>query len=259
MSPFLNLTREFNAGALRAVVCSGQAVVLHRLAMMSKDGDWIVREEEESLAHIRSVLAAKGARYRFGAPLDARWLAGGWSAHLEFRQEDGLRVRTDFFSRPPRLSPDDLAALWQRCEKQDPPFTDARELVLMKMTLREKDYPIIGELARKLTTLEQQMLFSRSPRDLLRLCAEHPAEASKLAAQRTLLTLRDEDELAAALDAERRILMRADEQRLARYRLASSNWEAAWPKVESSSKGLPLEAAHRNLCDAAAISLPYSP
>jgi len=41
---YLDLTREFNAGRLRVVICSGQAVVLHRLAVMSKDGDWILRD-----------------------------------------------------------------------------------------------------------------------------------------------------------------------------------------------------------------------
>lgn len=34
------------------IITSGQAVVLHKLAIMSKDGDWIVREDEESLNYI---------------------------------------------------------------------------------------------------------------------------------------------------------------------------------------------------------------
>jgi len=34
-------------GRLRAILASGQAVVLYRLAIMSKDGDWILREETE--------------------------------------------------------------------------------------------------------------------------------------------------------------------------------------------------------------------
>lgn len=37
MSVYLTLTSEFNEGGLRAIVSSGQAVVLHRLAVMSKD------------------------------------------------------------------------------------------------------------------------------------------------------------------------------------------------------------------------------
>lgn len=45
-NPYVELTAAFNRECLRAVLSSGQAVVLHRLAVMSKDGDWILRERE---------------------------------------------------------------------------------------------------------------------------------------------------------------------------------------------------------------------
>jgi len=106
-----DLTTAFNSGGrLRAVICSGQAVVLHRLAVMSKDGDWILREDEAVLAHVLAVFQDYGANYRFGAPLDLGWLRGGWSSHFEFAFE-GLRIRTDFFTRPPRFSGSDLDLL----------------------------------------------------------------------------------------------------------------------------------------------------
>jgi len=154
---YLELTREFNDGRLRAILCSGQAVVLHRLAIMSKDGDWILREDEEALDHVLRVLARHGARYRFGAPLDLRWLVGGWSSHLEFRTKT-LRVRTDFFTRPPRVEKTSLAQLWREQEGRDPPFTGARILADMKKTNREKDYAVIGELARLMTDPRDQLL-----------------------------------------------------------------------------------------------------
>lgn len=44
-NPYLELTEELNRGRLRALLSSGQAVVVHRLAIMSKDGDWILRED----------------------------------------------------------------------------------------------------------------------------------------------------------------------------------------------------------------------
>ena len=72
-NPYVKLTTAFNAGRLRAVLSSGQAVVLHRLAIMSKDGDWILREDDETTGHVLDVLAERGApRYRLGAPLVAR-------------------------------------------------------------------------------------------------------------------------------------------------------------------------------------------
>jgi hypothetical protein len=110
---YQELTQAFNAGGLRAILSSGQAVVMHRLAVMSKDGDWIVREESAAMEHILSVLEDRGSRYRLGAPLDVRWMSGGWSSHFEFRS-GSLRVRTDFVTRPPRVSPGSLDVLWKR-------------------------------------------------------------------------------------------------------------------------------------------------
>ncbi len=101
MSIYLDLTRQFNAGALRAILSSGQAVVLHRLAIMSKDGDWILREEAQATQHVLQVLEGRGARYRFGAPSDVRWMSGGWSAHLEFATRSSASGPT---SLPVRLA-----------------------------------------------------------------------------------------------------------------------------------------------------------
>lgn len=261
MSVFVELTREFNEGALRAIISSGQAVVLHRLAMMSKDGDWVVREDPTALDHILSVLERHGARYRYGAPLDTRWMAGGWSAHLEFRRLESLRVRTDFFSRPPRLSADELARLWGEQEGRDVPFLGLRDLALVKMTQREKDYPIIGEVARRVPDVETQLLLSRSPRDLLQLATKHPGFAERLTERRPLLAhvASGEERLGVALDAERRELMRADEQRLQRYTAASAQWAGAWPALTRQLADLPLRAAHELLCEAATRYLPLKP
>lgn len=46
---YTELTREFNQGNVRAILCSGQAVVLHGLAIMSKDGDWILKADEQRI------------------------------------------------------------------------------------------------------------------------------------------------------------------------------------------------------------------
>jgi hypothetical protein len=248
VSIYLKLTTEFNRGRLRAVICSGQAVVLHRLAIMSKDGDWILREDEETLLHILSVLEARGAIYRFGAPLDLRWLRGGWSSHFEFRH-NGLRVRTDFFTRPPRLVPEDLQRIWEEQAGQDPPFTSAPDLARIKMTQREKDYPVIGELARLMPRIEDQLRFSRSARDLCSLAADHPALVERLARDRPLLALAavsgaDADRVGEALDAERRLLIKADAERVGRFEEAAGSWKDRWPRVYARIEGLPLREVH---------------
>lgn len=245
-NPYLELTGAFNRGRLRALVSSGQAVVLHRLAVMSKDGDWVLREDEEAVRHVLGVLDRRGARYRFGAPLDVRWLAGGWSAHFE-HWRGGLRLRTDFITRPPRLSAESIERLWRDAEASGRPVVAVEPLLRMKMTMREKDYAVIGELARLLDEPRLQLLFSRSSRDLIRLARAHPDALEELVPQRPLLALAAEgrEALEEALDRERRVLMRADEARLDRYRAAAETWAALWPAVSREIAGLPLFEAHR--------------
>jgi hypothetical protein len=257
MTIYLELTKEFNEGRLRAVICSGQAVVLHRLAIMSKDGDWILREDKEALQQVLRVLDRHGARYRFGAPLDVRWMAGGWSSHFEFRHES-LRVRTDFFTRPPRVSMEERDRMWHEQEDRDPPFVDARMLAEMKKTNREKDYAVIGELARLLTEPRDQLLLSRSARDLVEVAKAYPKLVATLVNERPLLALLSggRDKIEQALDAERRALMRANEDRLAAYRTAAQALEERWPELHARMEGLPLLEAHELFVKSAESVLP---
>lgn len=259
MSIYIELTHQFNEGKLRAILSSGQAVVLHRLAVMSKDGDWILREESEALEHILEILSQYGARYRFGAPLDARWLSGGWSSHLEFSYH-GLRVRTDFVTRPPRISPTALRTLWLEQEGQDIPFVGVRTLVEIKKTNREKDYAVIGELARLLSDVRDQALSSRSARDLLILAEKYPEVLSDLSAQRPILkkVSGGRAELERALDEEKRDLIHANESRLQTYLDAAQGWSKAWPEVEKEISGYPLSEAHRIVVDHSRGILPFS-
>jgi hypothetical protein len=257
---YLELTREFNQGKTRVIISSGQAVVLHRLAIMSKDGDWIVRENQDDLDFILEVLQGRGAVYRYGAPLDSRWLAGGWSSHFEFHTGE-IRVRCDFFSRPPRISPCDLDRLWQTQSQHDLPFLDVEMLVKVKQTQREKDYAVIGELARKLPP-GRQLLCGRSSRDLIDLASEYPVETKALASERALLIHAlsgDRDALEEALDKERRRLMRLDEARLDAYAEAAAAWRTAWPATQARIAGLPLVEAHARILQTAEGVLPCKP
>jgi len=242
---YIQLTDEFNTGRLRTIICSGQAAVLHRLAIMSKDGDWILREDEESCRHVLNVLEQHGAHYRFGAPLDIRWLTQGWSSHFEFPHQ-GLRVRTDFFTRPPRISDPELSALWQEQAGRRPPFVNLIQLAKLKQTDREKDYAIIGELARRMTAVADQLLFSRSALDLLRMAEQQPDLVTELARKRPVLALVREgrDRLEAALDAERRQLIHANEKRLARFEKAAEKWKEQWSALARQLQDLPLAHAH---------------
>jgi hypothetical protein len=257
MNLYVDLTAKFNRGRLRAILSSGQAVVIHRVAMMSKDGDWVLREEPAALDHVISVLELHGAGYRFGAPLHVKWMEGGWSSHFEFRTPM-LRVRTDFVTRPPRLDEEDLAALWKEQEGASLPVVDVRRLIELKKTNREKDYAIIGELARLLSGARDQLLASRSARDIARLAAAHPDLARDLESVRPLIRLAggDPEDLERELDAERRALIRRNERRLAAYEEAAADWRAAWPVVRREIEGLPLRQAHEVIVRHAEERLP---
>jgi hypothetical protein len=259
MNIYLELTRKFNSGRVRAILAGGQAVVLHRLAIMSKDGDWILREDPQTMEHVLSVLAKYGARYRFGAPLDVRWLAGGWSAHLEF-QWQGLRVRTDFITRPPRIDQESLQRIWCNAEGRDVPFAEAADLADMKKTNREKDYAVIGELARRMSEMDDQILYSRSARDLIALAQQHPDRVQCLVEKRPALMAigQGREALEAALDAERRQLIRANEERLARYMEASKPWAKAWPDLARQMQRLALPEAHQLMVQQAQTLLPFA-
>jgi hypothetical protein len=259
-NPYIRLTREFNDGRLRAILASGQAVVLYRLAIMSKDGDWILREDAETLAHVIATLARHGARYRYGAPLDPKWLAHGWSSHLEF-QEGGLRLRCDFVTRPPRVSPAVLLALWEAPVHKEVPVVTLPVLADIKKTNREKDYAVIGELARKMEDPRLQALHSRSARDLIQLFAEHPAVVAEASGERPLLSRigQGREVVERLLDEERRALMRTNEDRLDRYLAAAKGWGADWPRLSKALAGRPLAEAHEMMVARAAELLPYEP
>jgi hypothetical protein len=257
---YQDLTQAFNTARLRAILSSGQAVVMHRLAVMSKDGDWILREDAEALEHVLQVLEERGAHYRFGAPLDLRWMAGGWSSHFEFRHGD-LRVRTDFVTRPPRITPVALQALWVRAEGESKPvpFVDVVTLAELKKTNRERDYAVIGELARLIEDPAEGLLLSRSARDLMALAQARPDLLGELARRRPALqhVHAGRERLEVALDAERRALIHANERRLQSYMDAAQAWLEAWPGIEIQVARMPLREAHSALVAQAESRLPF--
>ena len=260
MNIYLELTEKFNDRRTRAIICSGQAVVLHRLAIMSKDGDWILREDAEVMTHILNILAEYDARYRFGAPLDLRWMAGGWSSHFEFRR-GGLRVRADFFTRPPRISQTELESIWQEQEGHNPPYIDLVNLAEMKKTNRERDYAVIGELARRMVGVQDQFLYSRSARDLIILAERKPGIAERLAEKRPVLRSipKGLERLEEALDNERRNLIHANEARLAIYIRGSERWSTIWPDLETRMRACSLLDAHELMVKSAEGVLPFDP
>jgi hypothetical protein len=96
---------------------------------------------------------------------------------------------------------------------------------------------------------------------LLALAAVHPQLVRELTPRRPLLAAvaAGRDQLEAALDAERRECMHANERRLARYIAAAEAWARQWPEVERACGARPLREAHRHIVGQAERWLPFPP
>ncbi len=186
-------------------------------------------------------------------------MQGGWSAHFEFMHQ-GVRVRTDFVTRPPRLAAARLAQLWREQEEHAPPFLDAPDLIETKKTNREKDYAVIGELARLPQDIPTRLMYSRSARELMEMAEHDPGLVSAWVGKRPVLGAISGglEAMEAALDAERRTLMHANERRLSLYMTAAEAWERAWPTVARGIAQRSLADAHREMVAAATGILPFS-
>lgn len=247
---YFELTRAFNRVGPVALLASGQAVVYYRVAIMSKAGDWVIRETAEACATVLDVLAARGARYRPGAPLDPRWLAAGWSSHFEFPDESGRRVRCDFFSRPPRVA---MAALDRAFARAVDPLAviDLESLILMKQTQRAKDYAVIGELAARLSPARELQLSTDADR-LLALAPTHGRKHRRPAVIAAVAG--DRDAVVVALAREQDLLQRRDKARLEAFANASNAYLRAFAALTAAERLLP--GGHAPVSTLAARYLP---
>ncbi|HAK94672.1 MAG TPA: hypothetical protein DCM87_06630 [Planctomycetes bacterium] len=253
---YFELTKEFNARGTIALLAAGQAVVYYRIAMMSKDGDWVLRETREACARVLEVLGARGARYRFGSPLDVRWLRGGWSSHLEFRDEEGRRVRCDFLTRPPRVGAAALDRLFAAGGDAGPlRVVDLDSLIRMKQTQRAKDYPVIAELARLLLE-DGELRYTTDPDRIIALAARPGASCDRPAARIARAGGTRED-VAVAVARETLALQEEDRRRVEAYEAASAAFLAEFRRRGIAQ--MPLGEAHGALVDLAGSVLPADP
>src|SRR6185295_1117283 len=239
---YFDLTEELNAEGVIAVLASGQAVVYYRLAIMSKDGDWILRETPEACRKALAVLERHGARYRPSTPLDVRWLAGGWSSHFEFTDPERRRIRCDFVTRPPRLTTEDLSKLFGSEEPGEAvKVVGIEPLIRMKQTQRAKDYPVIGELARLLPP-EREIETTTDPDRILALASDFGTQ-SRRASVRAALAGGSRESVVVELARETDHLQQQDRARLETYKRAAEPYVREFQAANVGD--LPLPEAHR--------------
>jgi predicted regulator of Ras-like GTPase activity (Roadblock/LC7/MglB family) len=253
---YFALTEAFNATERVVALASGQAVVYYRVAIMSKDGDWVIRETAESCATVLEELERRGAHYRPGAPLDIRWLSGGWSSHFEFTDDRQRRVRCDFLSRPPRASREAVQRLFApTMSASGMHVVDLDTLIAMKQTQRAKDYPVIGALATQLPP-EREIELTTDPDRIIALAATVGRSAGRPVA-RLAGAGADRHAVVVALAEEIDGLQQADRHRMAAYEAA------AQPYIEACRAAgihaIPLRQAHDRMVTIAERLLPRTP
>jgi hypothetical protein len=253
---YFDLTEELNAEGPIAALASGQAVVFYRLALMSKDGDWILQETPIACQRALAVLAKYEAHYRPGAPLDVRWLSGGWSSHFEFSDAQRRRIRCDFVSRPPRVLPQEVSRLFAAAQEHEPMLVVGLEpLIRMKQTQRAKDYPVIGELARLLPP-ERELELTTDPDRVLALASEY-GKSSERTPVRVARAGGSREDVVIALARESDRFQQKDRARLEKYRIASEAYLREFQAARIGDLALPL--AHERACEIAERWLPYHP
>jgi hypothetical protein len=261
-NPYFRLHKEFKMAGADVLLSSGQACVVFGIAAFSKDGDWIVRENNRTCAAVLKVLSSHEATYRLGVPLDPLWLRLGLTSHFEFKTSDGLRMRTDFCSRPPRVP--DVEMMWKRAVRSvDIDLVDVQSLVQLKQTRRVRDYSMVGALAEvagldgnspelALNYLQDYELLSKAvhkwPKD---------AEACTRTAVELLLAKASRASVVAAIAIEQDARMQKDQARIkalqkrfGRYAREFSRLRTVWRREGST---LPQE--HKQLLRAARSSL----
>lgn len=236
----------------------GIACMVYGLTEFTKDCDLIIPIERcqqvlELLSRTR--LKGYGPHYtlKYGAPMDTRWLNGGWSSHTYLGEKDVIVARLDFFAHAPRVL---------RADADENPLYLSRDGVArMKKTRRDKDWAYS-------TLLGDQMLQRGDSRGFLHLFDEKllleqsqrfPIPDS-LVRERPLLRLVKErsSETGRYMRAEAEFWRRLDDLRLQIY-------ERAWCEygerlqADSKLKTGDLLSQHARLVEIAASCLDANP
>ena len=264
MDFYAGLEAAFNQHQIDAILTSGQACIRYHLYRYSKDSDWVVKEAGAGalLTLLTSTAGPSGTlpQYtkKFGAPLDERWLCGGWSSHLFYPEPDGSppSVRVDLFARPPRVANARRDAVTGVMAKGP--------LACMKKTQREKDWPYVHELGRLMLGEGdmEALLHIQDATELSLAIAELGEPEAAILEKRPLLmkvgkiSPADLDNL---ISVERRFWQTADKIRLRLYAEAWAKYGSALESLSPTVFTKPLPDQHNHLVELASSLLPFTP
>jgi len=252
------LVARARSRGIPCAITSGMACVAFGVAQATKDCDLLCAPDlaGEFLKLLQeSSLGGQGPHYRghLTAPLDSRWLRGGWTSHFMWKVPD-LEAYLDVFGVAPRGSvpwESDVAGF----------YAGLHTVAEMKRTNRERDWPFT-------TALGVKLLEAGDPRGWLHLFNFEVLvqTAEKLRCPETMVTLRPalalltgpDERLELALKGEVEFWNRLDQLRLKVYERAVRPYLLA-VKADVRSRNPSLEVQHEVRLEHAESVLPTSP
>src|SRR5437867_5482426 len=248
---------QLRQAGIRFAITSGMACVHYGLQQTTKDSDWIIAPED--LGKLRDLLMRlEGAtppwrvsyRQIFGAPLEAEFMAHGWTSHLLVTEPDGAQQKVDWFAKPPRV---------RRVanDPEEPDFATRDVVAQMKRTDRPKDWPIVDNLGWQLTGRApgQALVHLQDAAKLLSVWPQAGPEARAAALRRRpLLRLlereTDADRLDGFLRLERLIWECVNDERYSLFTRSWKDFYRAWQKHPAFAGPIPepfVQQHHRLL------------
>ncbi len=243
------LVGELRSRGILCAITSGLACVHYNLAQNTKDCDLLCHHS--AFGNLLEVLAQKriagaACRYRghLSPPLDWQWHSGGWTSHFQWG-EGPEAVTLDVFGQALRGSTpweSELSGL----------YADPHIVAEMKRTNRDKDWPYITLLGKRLIELgdPRGWLHLYEPELLRRLARFHGIpEAACVRRPALRLALAEDARLAPALAAERMLWSELDRLRIEIYRRALRPYTVAVIRSkEATDLGLLAQHEHRLGC-----------
>lgn len=255
---FLDLVDRLRKAAVRCAITGGLACIEFGIVEHTEDCDLLTDPAgAPSTLRVLAETNLLGSRcsYRgtISAPLDTRWLSGGWTSHFVW-ERGPHSAYLDVFGFPPRVRP----PWWTEASF---PYAARATVAAMKRTQRPKDWS-------QATALGLQLLADGDARgwlhlfdaDAIRGVLQHarPPDATLVRRPVLRLALNDDPLLERAIQTEIDFWSRLDRLRLGIYRRAASEY-ATKLRARVGLATAPLEEQHEIRVEEAHASLPRDP
>jgi len=201
-SPILRVLSTLKKQKVKSLLIGGQACIIYGASEFSRDSDFVVLAEQANLEALKKALKALNAVPVYFPDLAIEQLAKGHASHFRCRARGVEGLRVDVMGRLKGCEP--FNRLWARRRRVRVPgagtvdIISLADLVESKKTQRDKDWLMLTRLVENDVFINDGrgapskvgwwLKQGRVAATLVRLSADHPVLARRLAAGRPLLT-----------------------------------------------------------------------